>query len=280
MEFVEATITISTQNITCLIGLCLLGYWLLTTSLGRKALADSVPRRNNVPGYMPAALLLIWFGPVQMATLIAQELTADPKSWQGVLVSKVVFCIAAAATAVFIILLARAHFARRLKGFGLDIRTILRDIPAAFANLLAVCPLMYAAIMLTIFIGQEFQGGEYQVPPHEELKLVAARPELPVRIAILVATAVVVPVLEELMFRGFLQTTIRSFFKAGNGAWLAIAITSWLFAMLHADVSHWPALFLLGACMGYSYEKSGSLFRPIFIHAIFNATNVMAAMNN
>jgi len=116
--------------------------------------------------------------------------------------------------------------------------------------------------------------------PHEELQLVATRPEFPVRIVIFISTAVFVPILEELMFRGFLQTMIRSFFKAGNGAWLAIAITSWLFAMLHADVSHWPALFVLGSCMGYSYEKSGSLFRPIFIHAIFNATSIMAAMNN
>ena len=110
--------------------------------------------------------------------------------------------------------------------------------------------------------------------------LAAAYPELPLRIMIFISTAVLVPVLEELMFRGFLQTTIRSFFKAGNGAWLAIAITSSLFVLLHADVSHWPALFILGSCMGYSYEKSGSLFRPIFIHAIFNATSIMAAMNH
>jgi len=258
----------------------LLGCWLLSTSLGRKALSDSVPRRNNVPGYMPLVLFLIWFGPVQMATLIAQKLAGDPHSWQSVLIGKIVFCIAAIATAVFIILLARAHFARRLKGFGLDIRTIFRDIPAAFANLLAICPLMYAVIRLTILIGQKFQGGEYQVPPHEELKVAAAYPELPLRIMIFISTAVLVPVLEELMFRGFLQTTIRSFFKAGNGAWLAIAITSSLFVLLHADVSHWPALFILGSCMGYSYEKSGSLFRPIFIHAIFNATSIMAAMNH
>ncbi len=260
--------------------MALLGCWLLSTSLGRKALSDSVPRRNNMPGYLPLVVLMIWFGPVQMATLMAQELAGDSHSWQSVLTGKIVFCIGAIATAIFIIILARAHFARRLKGFGLDIRTVIRDIPAAFANLLAICPLMYAVIRLTMLVGGFFQGGEYQMQQHEELKVVAANPELPVRIVIFIATAIMVPILEEFMFRGFLQTMIRSFFKAGNGAWLAIAITSWLFAMLHADVSHWPALFVLGSCMGYSYEKSGSLFRPIFIHAIFNATSVIAAMNN
>lgn len=233
-----------------------------------------------MPGYLPLVVLMIWFGPVQMATLIAQKMAGDSQGWQSVLIGKIVFCFAAIATAVFIILLARAHFARRLKGFGLDIRTVIRDIPAAFANLLAICPLMYAAIRLTMLLGEFFQDGEYQMQPHEELKVVAANPELSVRIVIFIATAILVPILEELMFRGFLQTMIRSFFKVGNGAWLAIAITSWLFAMLHADVSHWPALFILGSCMGYSYEKSGSLFRPIFIHAIFNTTSLMAAMNN
>jgi len=30
--------------------------------------------------------------------------------------------------------------------------------------------------------------------------------------------------------------------------------------------------------MGYAYEKSGSLFRPILIHAAFNGINLAAAM--
>jgi membrane protease YdiL (CAAX protease family) len=49
---------------------------------------------------------------------------------------------------------------------------------------------------------------------------------------------------------------------------------------MHEEMSHRPALFVLGVCMGYAYERSGSLWRPIFIHAIFNATNVLAIMSN
>ena len=64
-----------------------------------------------------------------------------------------------------------------------------------------------------------------------------------------------------------------------HGAWPAIAISSLLFTMTHADAGHWPALFVLGICMGYAYEKSGSLFRPIFIHSIFNAISVIATLN-
>jgi len=49
--------------------------------------------------------------------------------------------------------------------------------------------------------------------------------------------------------------------------------------VIHADAGHWPALLVLSMSMGYAYEKSGSLFRPIFIHSIFNATSIIATLN-
>jgi membrane protease YdiL (CAAX protease family) len=52
-----------------------------------------------------------------------------------------------------------------------------------------------------------------------------------------------------------------------------------MFAVMHADAGHWPALLALSMSMGYSYEKSGSLFRPIFIHSLFNAASIIAVLN-
>ena len=96
---------------------------------------------------------------------------------------------------------------------------------------------------------------------------------------------VVAPILEEMLFRGLFQTTIRSFleipnprFHIRNAAWPAIVISSVLFAMVHADTAHWPALFVLSLSLGYAYEKSGSLFRPIFIHSFFNAATIAAVL--
>ena len=51
-------------------------------------------------------------------------------------------------------------------------------------------------------------------------------------------------------------------------------ITSLLFASIHEDVSHWPSLFVLALGLGYVYEKSGSLLRSIFMHALFNGINI------
>jgi membrane protease YdiL (CAAX protease family) len=259
-----------TETIICLAGLTLLACWLLKTSFGSKALADSRPRRNNMPLYVPFVPLFIWFGAVSLAISMAQYgrktlyPSEDLQGWQSAFV---------------MILLARAHFARRLKGFGLNVKTIHKDFFAAFVNLLSVWPLIMATIIVTVFFAERIWGQEYEMQRHQELELITEHSQLPLRITIAVVAVVVAPLLEEMLFRGIVQTMIRSFFEIGNGAWLAIAVSSGLFAIMHANAAHWPALFVLGVCMGYAYEKSGSLLRPIFIHSLFNATSVIATLN-
>ncbi|MEA3227130.1 MAG: CPBP family intramembrane glutamic endopeptidase [Planctomycetota bacterium] len=268
------------EIIICLTGLALLAYWLLKTSLGRKALADSVPRRNNMPLYLPFVPFFIWFVVVSLAVIIAKELAKDLPDWQSSVLENVVFCLGATITAAVIIVLAWAHFARRLKGFGLDLRTFPRDLLAAPLYLLAVWPLIMAAIWLTIYFAQQASGHDYQMQPHQQLEIAAQHPQLALRVLIFIGAVVIGPLFEELMFRGLIQTMMRSFlFQVGNRAWLAIVFSSGLFVIMHQDMGHWPALFVLGVCMGYAYEKSGSLWRPIFIHAIFNATAVIATLS-
>ena len=299
---------ITLAELICLAGLILLARWLLKTSLGKKALADSVPRRNNMPFYLPFVPLFIWFGAVWLTASIAKILFGDLRSWQNDFLDNLILCIGELTAIAVIIFLARAHFARRLKGFGLNIKTIVRDFFAAFVNLLTVWPLIMAAIILTMFFGELIWGREYQMQQHQQLELIMEYSQLLPRILIVVVAVVIAPLLEEMLFRGLFQTTIRSYIEAlrsllrrwcpdkltpvqagargkpheakdRHGAWLAIAISSGLFTITHANTGHWPALFVLGICLGYAYEKSGSLFRPIFIHSFFNAVSIIATLN-
>jgi membrane protease YdiL (CAAX protease family) len=82
-----------------------------------------------------------------------------------------------------------------------------------------------------------------------------------------------VPTFEELVFRGFFQTSLRPF--AGS-PWPAIFFTSLFFAILHPP-THIPALFMLSLGLGYAYEKSGSLLRPILMHIMFNGFNIIVS---
>jgi len=290
MEFAE---TITLTDFIYLAGLILLACWLLRTSLGRKALADSVPRRNNMPLYLPFIPLFIWFGAISMAILIAEELLEDLEDWQRAFLDNFILGIGSIATIAVIIFLVRAHFARRLKGFGLNIKTIVKDFFVAFINLLTVWPLVIAAITITIFFGKLIWGQDYQIQQHQELEILTEYSQLSLRIIIFIVAVVMAPLLEEMLFRGLVQTMLVSRISYlvsrvssdqqpatsdALGAWFAIAISSGLFAIIHANAGHWPALFVLGVCLGYSYEKSGSLFRPIFIHSLFNAASLIATL--
>jgi len=281
------------MGLVFLTGLLLFGLWLLKTSLGREALTDSMPRRNNMRPYLCLIPLFIWFVPVQLAIQMSERLWSDLQDWQRAFLFNLIYCIGAIVVMAVIIFLVRASFARRLKGFGLNTRSIHKDFFAAFVNLLSVWPLMMAAIALTIFFGELIFGPEYRISQHEQLELIKTYPQWSLRVLIFVVAVIMAPVLEEMIFRGLFQTVIRSIFESRNSvphqksfgsrrfgagrnrAWTAILISSGFFSMVHGNVPHWPALFLLGVCLGYAYEKSGSLFRPIFIHAFFNAITII-----
>jgi len=279
----------------CLVGLILFGIWLLRTSWGGKAFVDSPVRRNDMPVYVPGILLFAWFGVFPTTILIGKKLSADLPAWSSAAIINAVYCLDATALAAGTLILARHHFARRLKGFGLNPKTIPRDFLISFLNLLTVWPLVMAALVLTTYIGRLIWGPQFDLGRHEELELIRQYSQLPLRISVFVVAVLMAPILEELLFRGMLQTMLRSLIQShrrqeaaqaipgGNwwgavGVWLSIAAGAALFAIAHANTGHWPALFILGVCLGYAYEKSGSLLRPIFIHSIFNTIMVISAL--
>jgi membrane protease YdiL (CAAX protease family) len=247
-------------------GVALFARWLQSTSLGRDALAYSKPRRNRMAFYLPFAMLVLWF--LLQLTALA---VGDGRSWQGLFQRNLVGCVASLVTIGLILVIAKLDFARGIKGLGLRRKTIPRDLGFAFLTLLAVWPLVLAAMGLTILITRMWYGQQYQIPQHEALKLLSESGAIPLRVLLTIMAVAVAPVVEEMLFRGLFQTTIRSYVQR---PWPAIVITSLLFASIHEDVSHWPSLFVLALGLGYVYEKSGSLLRSIFMHALFNGINI------
>lgn len=89
-----------------------------------------------------------------------------------------------------------------------------------------------------------------------------------------IALVALPPIIEELVFRGFLFTGLR---KRLTFIW-ATLITSFLFASPHLLASSegllWVAgvdTFVLSLVLCYAREKTGALWAPIAIHAIKNA---------
>jgi membrane protease YdiL (CAAX protease family) len=265
-------------------GVILLGVWLLRTGCGRRSLSDSAAREHNMPAYIPFVVFFIWFSFFSVGLFLVTFLP-DVEDWQEVIFQNAALCISAMAGVGVTVLAVRRYFVRGLRGFGLDLRTALKDLGWGFVNLLSVWPLVMLAIVLVILLGKFFYGAGYEMQKHEELELIAQYPQVSVRVVILLTTVFIVPVFEEFLFRGLFQTTVRSLLenwqsrlKGGKGAWAAIAISSALFATVHSTAAHWPALFVLSMCMGYAYEKSGSLLRSIAVHSLFNLGSVLATL--
>jgi membrane protease YdiL (CAAX protease family) len=268
--------TTAADLIVCSVGVLVLSVWALKTSLGTKALDNAPARENNMPPLFALIPFFLWFGMVSALFLVKKLLLPNLPDWQDAIAENLILCVGVIPAIVTGVIIARITFVRGLKGLGLNPRTIPRDFAAAFLNLLAVMPAVLGAIILITIIGKLIFGDKFQMPQHEELKEIIAYSQWQVRALIVFTAVVVVPFVEELIFRGMLQTLFRSYIVK---PWPAIFLASFVFVVFHADASHWPALFVLSICLGYTYEKSGSLFRPIFVHMLFNGMSILAALN-
>ena len=253
----------------------LLAAWLLKTSLGRTALACAPVRRISMSPLMILPALLLWQGPPAIIVGLAAPILNRLPEWISWSVRNLVMSAGAFGAAIGYCVLAWHTFARRLQGLGLGLRHVRRDIVQALVILFCIMPVVLTMIVAVQYLGEYFNGPEYDVGQHQELKVLTSYPQMSLKISVAVVAVLAAPLVEELLFRGLIQTLIRSYI---GRPWLSVIMTSMLFATVHENYAHWPALFVLSLAIGYAYEKSGSLWQPLFIHAMFNGMSVMAFM--
>ena len=81
----------------------------------------------------------------------------------------------------------------------------------------------------------------------------------------------VVPFAEELYFRGVLYNWMRDRW----GIWPAILMSSLIFGIVHGEIAIAISAFILGILIAWAYERSGSLWTAIMIHAINNGVKIL-----
>jgi membrane protease YdiL (CAAX protease family) len=259
-----------------LAGFTMFVIWFNDTSYGKKALEDSRPRRNNMPIIMPILVIFSVFFFLFTANQLTLLLSGSLQKSRQVLSSEFANIGAGLVSIGVILYIVKISFVRGIKGFGFNFKTIPKDFVFAVLYLIAILPIMNLVLEAIVFFNEIFSTSDYKIPTHTELQTLADNSSIFIRAAIAISTICVVPFLEEMLFRGFFQTMIRStLYFHKYAAWIAIFMTSVFFAVTHANPSHWPVLFILSIAIGYSYEKSGSLFRPVFIHMLFNASAII-----
>lgn len=160
---------------------------------------------------------------------------------------------------------AKASFARALKDFGIGALTWFLSYPLVIiaSQLIGI---------VSFFIGPPTQIDQVAV---KHLKMTMGTPLLFFCTAAIIVG--VVPVTEEILFRGFLQ---RWLVKNIGRRW-GILFSAALFACFHfspsqqgENVELMISLFILACFLGFLYERQGSLWGPVGLHVAFNAISV------
>ena len=93
-------------------------------------------------------------------------------------------------------------------------------------------------------------------------------------VLILLRVCLLVPLAEELLFRGALYTWLRSRLPA---AW-TIGITATGFGLMHQMPAFIPLALIVGVAAGWAREKTGSSVVPILMHALQNVVVVLVSL--
>ena len=251
------------------VGLVVLIVWLIRIR-GRDPLAHCPVRRHRLPAWFVPSQILIWIIGNSLLYAIAQTLFKDTAGWKFQVAVNLETVLWYIMLLCLFLPVVRFGFARGLRGFGLDRRTAGRDLWTGLLTLLAVLPLIYGSIAIVTLIG-EWLNPEFKMQQHAALTALEQFPQWWTRMVIILNTVLIGPVFEEVLFRGLLQSALTAQLRR---PWLSILITSLLFASFHPYITQWAALFILSVALGYAYEKSGSLLRPIFMHIFFNGLNI------
>ncbi|RZT86186.1 hypothetical protein EV383_3076 [Pseudonocardia sediminis] len=93
-------------------------------------------------------------------------------------------------------------------------------------------------------------------------------------LGLMLGGAVLVPIAEELLFRGIGYSGLRRY-----GVWVALIVSSLVFGLAHGINVVLPAAVCLGAINAFLYERSGSIWPSVLSHGVHNALGFgMAAL--
>lgn len=94
--------------------------------------------------------------------------------------------------------------------------------------------------------------------------------DMNVLILMAITAAIVAPICEEVVFRGYLYPVMKRF----AGPWVGAVVSALVFSAAHGSVSAMVPLFLFGVVLVVLYEFTGSIWAPMAVHFLFNSATV------
>jgi len=164
-----------------------------------------------------------------------------------------------------------------LRRLGLVPRSVVSEGWLALVGTFTAVP-MVLGISNAVVLVLRAMGEQPEPLAHDLLEVIrGAGPA--VLAGFVVAVVVLAPLLEELIFRAGVQTALLAWLGPGR-RWLVILLAAVLFTAIHSSVAAHalPGLLALSVLLGWLYERSGSIWPCVAVHAVFNGLNVLAVV--
>ena len=144
----------------------------------------------------------------------------------------------------------------------------IRPVPPAVARWV---PLAATAMIGVVLSSLVLLPRVMQVPKNDATFLEAylRKPFAP--IALLLLVAVVAPLLEEFLFRGWIQRSL----ERRTLPWRAILITAVGFGVAHGDAFGLPLRVVFGVASGYAAYTTRSIWPSVVLHGAYNGSLVI-----
>jgi len=176
-------------------------------------------------------------------------------------------------TSLYLLALVRARGREKLCGLGLKSENLLRLVGRGALGYVIFFPLL---VLSSLAAFSYLRNLGYQ--PQQQMldRIMAELPALPVFIILVLYTVVMGPLVEELLFRGFIQGYLCERTTTAVGVLLA----SLVFAVLHWNLYANIQVFFLSLALGYIYHRTQSLAAPVALHGLHNAIHVLVRMGS
>jgi uncharacterized protein len=173
-----------------------------------------------------------------------------------------------AAMLLFVHLFVRENETTWSEAFGFNQPGALWAMLLALVVTLAALP---CAWILGQLSAQSMTWFQLEPEVQEAVTTLQSTVDVPQQIYMAGAAILLVPVAEELLFRGVLYPTIKGLGWPRAAFWG----TAILFGAVHLTAMTFVPLTFLGLCLTWLYEKTENLLAPIFAHSLFNLANLL-----